>query len=104
MGVKPPAVARARGSSPPRSLPPLHSPPYVRFRGGGGGGRMGGSEGGSRRGPAIRMVEALAEAWRERVTERRALAAPKIAPEPRLARSRLAAALEARAAVRAGVR
>ena len=28
---------------------------------------MGGSEGGSRRGPAIRMVEALAEAWRERV-------------------------------------
>jgi hypothetical protein len=50
------------------------------------------------------MLDALAEAWRERSTERRALAAPKIAPEPRLARSRLAAALEARAAVRAGVR
>jgi hypothetical protein len=65
---------------------------------------MGGTEGGSRRGPGIRIVEALAEAWRERVTERRALAAPKIAPEPRLARSRLAAAIEARAAVRAGVR
>ncbi|HET8542227.1 MAG TPA: hypothetical protein VFL83_20295 [Anaeromyxobacter sp.] len=65
---------------------------------------MGGTEGGSRRGPAIRMWEALAEAWRERSTERRALAAPKVAPEPRLPRSRLVAAFEARAAVRAGVR
>jgi hypothetical protein len=37
------------------------------------------------------------------VTERRALAAPKIAPEPRLLRSRLAAAMDARMAVRAGV-
>lgn len=66
---------------------------------------MGDSEGGSRRGPAVRtMLDALAEAWRERVTERRALAAPKIAPEPKLSRSRLAAAIDARTAVRAGVR
>lgn len=65
---------------------------------------MGGSEGGSRRGPGIRMLETVAEAWRERSFERRALAAPKLAPEPRLSRSRLAAALEARMAVRAGVR
>src|SRR6266496_3682819 len=51
-----------------------------------------------------RFVEAVSEAWRERASERRARAAPKLAPEPHVARSRVAAALEARLAVRAGVR
>ena len=63
---------------------------------------MGGVEGGKRTLSGI--LEAAAEAWRERITERRAIAAPKAVPESRLSRSRLAAAVEARLAVRAGVR
>lgn len=51
-----------------------------------------------------RLVEACAEAWRERRSERRAIAAPKGGPDPRVARSRIGAALEARLAVRSGVR
>jgi hypothetical protein len=50
------------------------------------------------------MLEALADAWRERSVERRAADAPKAFPQARLSRSRLGAALEARLAVRAGVR
>jgi hypothetical protein len=50
------------------------------------------------------MFETVAEAWRERWAERRAAAAPKVVPEARLQRSRLGAALEARLAVRAGIR
>jgi hypothetical protein len=67
---------------------------------------MSGVEAGSQvRGPAVRRVlEAVAEAWRERVSERRARAAPKLGAEPRVERSRLGAALEARHAVRSGVR
>ncbi len=67
---------------------------------------MDGVEAGSQgRGPVVRRVlEAVAEAWRERVSERRARAAPKLAAEPRVQRSRLGAALEARLAVRSGVR
>jgi hypothetical protein len=50
------------------------------------------------------MFEALAEAWRERRSERRALAAAKGGDDPRVPRARFRAALEARLAVRAGVR
>lgn len=64
---------------------------------------MGGVEGGGRR-TVTGMIEALAEAWKERSAERRALAAPKAVPEGRLSRSRIGAAVEARLAVRAGVR
>jgi hypothetical protein len=52
----------------------------------------------------MRMIETFAEAWRERSSERRALTAPRAVPEARLARSRIGAAVEARLAVRAGVR
>lgn len=52
----------------------------------------------------MRMIDAVAEAWRERCSERRALAAPRAVPEARLDRSRLGAAVQARLAVRAGVR
>jgi hypothetical protein len=62
------------------------------------------SERGIQRGRAGRILEALADAWRERSVERRAAGAPKAWPQARLARSRLGAALEARLAVRAGVR
>ena len=62
-----------------------------------------GSVEGVRRGPR-QMIEVVAEAWRERRSERSAAAAPKVVPEKRLERSRLAAALEARLAVRAGLR
>ncbi len=67
---------------------------------------MGGIEGGSQgRVSAVRKVlEAMAEAWRERISERRARAAPKLGSDPRVQRSRLGAALEARLAVRSGVR
>lgn len=65
---------------------------------------MGGVEGGGRKLSAARLLEVVREAWRERTSERRALAAPKVVPETRLARSRLAAAIDARLAVRAGVR
>jgi hypothetical protein len=53
---------------------------------------------------ARRIIEAIGEAWRERASEKRALSAPKRRAEPRLSRSRLAAALDARLAVRSGVR
>jgi hypothetical protein len=62
------------------------------------------SERGIQRGRAGRILEALADAWRERSVERRAAGAPKAWPQARLSRSRLGAALEARLAVRAGVR
>jgi hypothetical protein len=56
--------------------------------------------------PALRRAfEAVVEAWRERASEKRA--AGRVRPlggEPRLRRSRLGAALEARLAVRSGVR
>lgn len=64
---------------------------------------MGGAEGGGRM-PAIKMMEALREAWREHRSERRAVSPPKAVPEPRVPRSRVGAAVEARLAVRAGVR
>jgi hypothetical protein len=57
------------------------------------------------RSPALRrVIEAISEAWRERASERRAAAVPRPAAEPRLRRSRLGAALDARLAVRSGVR
>jgi hypothetical protein len=67
---------------------------------------MAGAEGGVRlRNPFLRrLLSGIAEAWRERSAERRAAAAARPGREPRLARSRLAAALDARLAVRAGVR
>ncbi|HEY6099700.1 MAG TPA: hypothetical protein VIW03_09740, partial [Anaeromyxobacter sp.] len=52
----------------------------------------------------MRFVEAIADAWRERVSEKRALAAPKAVPDARVSRSRIGAAVEARLAVRSGVR
>src|SRR5512133_2573331 len=57
---------------------------------------MGGVEGGARRGPTVRMIDAVAEAWRERCSERRARAAPRAVPQARLDRSRLGAAGPAR--------
>lgn len=62
------------------------------------------STGGGPRIPGLRVLEVMAEAWRERGSERRAASAQRMPPEPRLARSRIAAAIEARSAVRAGVR
>lgn len=58
------------------------------------------------RSPVLRKLLAiLADAWRERSAERRAARAARPGgPEPRLARSRMEAALDARSAVRAGVR
>jgi hypothetical protein len=53
---------------------------------------------------ARRAAEGIAEVWRERSSEKRARATAKLGPEPRLRRSRLAAAIEARLAVRSGVR
>jgi hypothetical protein len=53
---------------------------------------------------ARRAVEVISEAWRERTSDKRARAAPRLGPDPRVSRSRLAAALDARLAVRAGVR
>lgn len=63
-----------------------------------------GSERGASKGRTGRVLETLADAWRERSVERRASEAPKAWPQARLSRSRLGAALEARQAVRAGVR
>jgi hypothetical protein len=67
---------------------------------------MGGAEGVAQgRSPALRRaIEAVAEAWRERASEKRAAAAPRHVAEPRVRRSRLGAALDARLAVRSGVR
>jgi hypothetical protein len=57
------------------------------------------------RSPALRrLFEALAEAWRERRSERRAMAVSRGVADPHVPRSRIGAALEARLAVRAGVR
>jgi hypothetical protein len=53
---------------------------------------------------ARRILEAMSEAWRERATERRARASSKLGAEGRVPRSRIAAAVEARLAIRAGVR
>jgi hypothetical protein len=53
---------------------------------------------------ARRILEAMSEAWRERASERRARASTKLGAEPRVPRSRIAAAVEARLALRAGVR
>jgi hypothetical protein len=53
---------------------------------------------------ARRIIDTIGEAWRERASEKRALAAPARVAEPRLRRSHLAAALDARLAVRSGVR
>src|SRR5512133_3572836 len=63
----------------------------------------GAAEGGARGLPVRRWIEAVAEVWRERRSERRARAAAR-APVPRVPRSILAAAADARLAVRAGVR
>lgn len=67
---------------------------------------MAGVEGGGRlKNPFLKRVMAgVAEALRERSAERRAAAAARPGREPRLVRSRFAAALDARLAVRAGVR
>jgi len=55
--------------------------------------------------PAMRKaLEVMAEAWREHVSVRRARMASKLGAEPRVQRSRLGAAVEARLAVRSGVR
>jgi hypothetical protein len=51
-----------------------------------------------------RGLEAAAEIWRERASEKRARATAAIGPSPRVARSRLAAAVQAWLAVRSGVR
>jgi hypothetical protein len=51
-----------------------------------------------------RAFDAVAEAWRERASEKRARATARLGAEPRVARSRVAAILEARLAVRSGVR
>jgi hypothetical protein len=61
-------------------------------------------ESGGRKAPWARWVGALADAWRERASERRASAAPRAVRAGREARSRLISAVEARLAVRAGVR
>src|SRR5262245_535072 len=69
---------------------------------------MGGGVGrGARRGVdgARRVVEVFSEAWREHTSEKRSRATPaKAGTDPRVPRSRLAAALDARLAVRSGVR
>jgi hypothetical protein len=52
----------------------------------------------------MRIIEAIADAWRERRSERRASASSARVSDARFARSRIAAAVEARMAVRAGVR
>jgi hypothetical protein len=65
---------------------------------------MRGTADGGRRLPGVRMIGSLADAWRERRSEQRAVAAPKVVPEGRLSRSRIAAAVQARLAVRSGVR
>jgi len=57
------------------------------------------------RGHAVRRIlEAMSEAWRERASERRARPSPKLGLEPRVPRSRIAAAVDARVAIRAGVK
>lgn len=65
---------------------------------------MAGAEGGGRKAPWSRWGEALVDAWRERSSERRALAAPRVMREAHVPRSRVVSAVEARLAVRAGVR
>jgi hypothetical protein len=65
---------------------------------------MGGGAGRTARKGAARLVEVMWEAWRERASEKRACASPKEGAGARVSRSRLAAALDARLAVRAGVR
>ncbi|HEY6004492.1 MAG TPA: hypothetical protein VIV57_16580, partial [Anaeromyxobacter sp.] len=65
---------------------------------------MAGPEGSGGKAPVMRFLEALADAWRERASERRAAAAPKAMRDGNVARSRIAAAAEARLAVRSGVR
>lgn len=65
----------------------------------------GSAEGGALRGGTLgRWLEAAAEVWRERRAERSARAAARLGVTPRLPRSTLAAAIDARLAVRAGVR
>lgn len=61
------------------------------------------SEGRRSRSTWVKGVQAIADAWRERALERRALAASKSIPDKRVSRSRFGAALEARLAVRSGV-
>lgn len=65
---------------------------------------MGGAEGAVRKAPIVRVAESILDAWRERASVRRAVAAPKAVPEARVRRSSLGAAIEARLAARAGVR
>jgi hypothetical protein len=65
---------------------------------------MAGPEGVGGKATVTRFVEALADAWRERSSERRAAAAPRAVRDGRVPRSRIAAAAEARLAVRSGVR
>jgi hypothetical protein len=64
----------------------------------------GAAEGGAVRSVAGRWLGEAAEIWRERRSERRARAAARLGVAPRLPRSTLAAAIDARLAVRAGVR
>lgn len=63
----------------------------------------GGTEGGGVR-RVGRFLEAAAEVWRERRSEKRARAAAQLGVAPRVARSTLLAAVDARLAVRSGVR
>ncbi len=62
---------------------------------------MGGAVGGSN---VRRVFDAAMELWRERRSERRARAAARLGVIPRVSRSTLLAALDARLAVRGGVR
>jgi hypothetical protein len=64
---------------------------------------MAGAEGG-RKAPWSRWAQAVVDAWRERASERRATAAPRSVRIGRVARWRVVSAVEARLAVRAGVR
>src|SRR6266545_2813561 len=101
-----PPVVRPEGFVPGEPATPASPSDLVSRRVGTEAAGMGGIEGGSQgRVSAVRKVlEAMAEAWRERISERRARAAPKLGSDPRVQRSRLGAALEARLAVRSGVR
>src|SRR6266508_2197042 len=65
---------------------------------------FGGSEDGARSHSFRRAFEAALEIWHERREEHRARAAARVGVVPRVPRSTLLAALDARLAVRAGVR